>query len=338
VNVQAVPIDAITRPSAGVAMCVYNGARYLRTQLDSIAAQSELPSRMVAIDDGSKDGSWELLQQWAASAPFPVTLERNERNVGVVRNFEKAAGLLVDQVDVVFFSDQDDQWYPHKLAMTVDAFMADPQLALVHSDADLIDPEGKQLGSRLFTALLVTDVEREDVRAGLAYRAYIHRNLVTGAACACRSTMLARALPFSDAMVHDEWIAFCASLLGGVRMIDEPLMAYRLHGANTVGLPIPNLFWWMRAVLRALLLPQVPAQQRRLARLKALHEKAVQLGAPEAVVARVDQALAHAQHRCTLSRNPVRRARAVREEWRKGQYRQWSSGLLSAMHDVLLAT
>src|SRR5205085_4211130 len=150
------PALATGRPSAGVAMCVYNGMRYLRVQLDSIAAQSELPRRMVVVDDGSNDGSWELLQQWASAAPFPVTLERNPQNLGVVRNFEKAARLLIDQVDVVFFSDQDDQWYPGKLAACVDLLAADPGLGLVHSDADLIDSEGQALQSRLFTALLVT--------------------------------------------------------------------------------------------------------------------------------------------------------------------------------------
>src|SRR3954468_7399679 len=105
-----------TRPVAGVAMCVYNGGRYLEAQLDSIALQTELPRLMAIVDDGSTDGSWELLQRWSAAAPFPVTLERNRQNLGVVRNFEKAARLLIDQVDVVFFSDQDDKWYPGKLA------------------------------------------------------------------------------------------------------------------------------------------------------------------------------------------------------------------------------
>jgi hypothetical protein len=326
------------RPSAGVVMCVYNGERYLRTQLDSIAAQTELPCRMVVVDDGSSDGSWELLQQWAATAPFPVKLERNAQNLGVVRNFEKAVRLLLDEVDIVFFADQDDQWFPGKLATIVDAFAADAKLGLAHSDAELVDPEGKPLGSRLFSALLVTEREREDVRTGHAYRAYIRRNLVTGAACACRSTVLMRALPFSQQAIHDEWVAFTASIVSGVKMIDEPLMAYRLHGSNTVGLPIPNILWWWRTVLQALLEPQVPSQQRRLVRLQEMREHAQRLGAGAEVLSSLDRAIAHARHRCGLSRNPLRRALAVRSEWTCGQYRQWSSGRMSMLHDLLIAT
>lgn len=327
-----------SRPTAGVALCVYNGARHLGTQLASIAAQTELPRRLVAVDDGSSDGSWELLQQWAATAPFPVTLERNAANLGVVRNFEKAVRLLLDEVDVVFFSDQDDQWRPGKLAAIVDVFAGDAEVGLVHSDADLVDDAGRPLGARLFDSLLVTADERADVAAGRAWRAYARRNLVTGAACACRSRVLARALPFSPNWVHDEWIAFTAAVVSRVRMLDTPLMAYRLHSANTVGLPIPGLRWWSGRVLHSLLAPQAPEQEKRVVRLRELRAHAERLQAPPEVLACLDQAVAHARHRASLPRNPLRRARAVRAEWASGQYQRWSSGRRSMLRDLFVST
>jgi glycosyltransferase involved in cell wall biosynthesis len=326
------------RPAAGVAMCVYNGARYLPAQLESIAGQTELPRRIVIVDDGSSDGSWQLLQQWSATAPFPVALHRNEQKLGVVRNFEKAARMLLDEVEVVFFSDQDDIWFPGKLAAFVDAFAVDPQLGLVHSDAELVDPEGASLHSRLLTALLVTDKERCDVASGRAYRTYVKRNLVTGAACACRSAVLARALPFSKQWIHDEWIALTAALISRVKLIDQPLMAYRLHSANTVGLPIPNVRWWLRTVMDAFLRPQVPAQETRFARLVEMRGHAERLGAPQDALACLDRAISHARHRATLPRAFIRRAAVVRAEWRSGQYHEWSSGDVSMLHDLLIAT
>ena len=332
----SVPTDA--RPTAGVAMCVYNGARYLTTQLQSIAAQSELPRRMVVVDDGSSDGSWELLQQWAAHSPFAVTLHRNEQNLGVARNFEKAVRMLLDEVDVVLFSDQDDQWFPQKLATLVDAFAADQGLGLIHSDAELMGPEGEPLGVRLFTALLLTDNEKADVAAGKAYRAYVKRNLVTGAACACRSRVLARALPFSDLWIHDEWIAFTAAMVSRVRLVDQPLMNYRLHSTNTVGLPIPNLRWWFRTVTDAFLEPQLPKQQSRLARLLEMRRHGELLHAPVDALACLDRGIRHAQHRTSLPRGFLRRAAVVRAEWSAGQYHEWSSGRVSVLHDLLIAT
>lgn len=319
-------------------MCVFNGGRYLRAQLESIAAQGELPACVAVVDDGSTDGSWELLRDWATGAPFPVLLHRNERNLGVVRNFEKAARLLLKEVDIIFFSDHDDVWYPQKLATVVDAFAADLALGLVHSDAELIDSDGRPLGRRLFASLLLTDKEREQVASGRAYRAYVKRNLVTGAACACRVQALALAMPFSERWIHDEWISFTCALASRVKMLDEPLMGYRLHSTNTVGLPIPDIRWWMRSVLRALMEPQVPAQRRRLERLLEMREHAVRLDAVPDAIACLDSAIQHARHRTNLPRVFLRRLGAVRREWSAGRYHQWSSGDLSMLHDILFAS
>lgn len=326
------------RPTAGVAMCVFNGERYLRAQLESIAAQRELPKCVAIVDDGSTDGSWKLLQEWAASVSFRVLLHRNERNLGVTRNFEKAARLLLDEVDVVFFSDHDDVWFPHKLATVIDAFAADPALGLVHSDAELIDSKGGSLGWRLFGALLVTDEEREQVASGQAYQVYVRRNLVTGAACACRVQALALAMPFSQRWIHDEWISLTCAFASHVKMLDEPLMGYRLHSTNTVGLPIPSLRWRVRAVLRALVGPQVSVQQRRLERLLEIREHAAKLGAAADALASLDGAIHHARHRANLPRAFWRRLKVVRSERISGQYNQWSSGDLSMLHDIFFAS
>jgi glycosyltransferase involved in cell wall biosynthesis len=330
------PSDARLR--TGVAMCIFNGARYLREQLDSIARQTQLPDRMVVIDDGSTDGSWELLQHWAAEAPLPVTVLRNERNVGVVRNFESAARMLLDDVDIVFLSDQDDAWFPGKVQVVAASFVEDPAVGLVHSDADLVDASGRSLGMRLFTALRVTEKEREAVLEGHAWRAYVKRNLVTGAACACRSDVLARALPFSPDTVHDDWISFTAGLVSRVKLLDEPLMAYRLHGTNTVGLPIPGFRWWVRTVLHSVFAAQVPIQKRRLVRLLQMHAHAQRLGAPADALVCLERAIEHSRHRSRLPRAFMRRVRAVTGQWRAGQYHEWSSGELSVLHDILIAT
>jgi glycosyltransferase involved in cell wall biosynthesis len=305
--------------------------------LDSIARQTELPRRMIVVDDGSDDGSWELLNEWAPAAGFPVTLERNSQNLGVVRNFEKASKLLLEEVDVVFFSDQDDRWFPNKLATMMDVFTSDPQAGLVHCDAVLVDSEGQPGTGRLFAALLINERERSDVAAGRAYRTYIRRNVVTGAACACRTKVLAQAIPFSQLMVHDEWIAFAASVIAQVRMLDEPLMEYRLHSSNMVGLPIPTARWWGSRVIKAVLQPQLPRLLQRLARLQEMRAYAQRVDAARDVVECLDSAICHATHRTTLSRNPLRRAHAVHVEWRRGQYRRWSSGSASMLHDLLIA-
>ena len=325
---------APTRLSAGVAMCTYNGGRFLRAQLESIALQSELPQRMAIVDDGSVDGSWELLQRWAATAPFEVQLHRNSENLGVVRNFERAIGLL--EQDVVFLADQDDIWYPDKLKKFVDCFIADPELGLLHSDADLIDGDGRLLRRRLFDTLLVTAQERQEVGDGKAYRVYSKRNLVTGAASAFRRTILLHALPFSGIWVHDEWLAFIAALTSKVVLMDESLMSYRLHGSNAIGVPIPNLAWRIRTIVSAFWQPVSHRQCLRAARLREMESRAVGIGATPEMQCYLAAAADHADFRSQLPRNPVTRFLRVLEERRAGNYHAWSNGETSILHDLLL--
>jgi glycosyltransferase involved in cell wall biosynthesis len=323
------------RPSAGVAMCVYNGTRYLQLQLDSIVAQSELPHRIAIVDDASTDGSWELLQQWARNAPFEVVLRRNDTNLGVSRNFEKAVGLL-DQ-DIVFLADQDDIWYPGKLTSFVDRFACDRELGLLHSDANLIDATGQLLGRRLLDTLLVTRDERNEVAAGRAYRVYAKRNLVTGAACAFRRELLAHALPFSPEWIHDEWLAFTAALVSKVALLDEATMAYRLHGSNTVGMPLPTVGWRLRTITDAFLRPTAPRQLLRARRLHEIYTHASVLGAAPDVLQHLNAAAGHAEFRSALPRNPFTRLARVLRERRKGHYHAWSNGEISMLHDLFVA-
>jgi cellulose synthase/poly-beta-1,6-N-acetylglucosamine synthase-like glycosyltransferase len=322
------------RPSAGIAMCVYNGARYLQKQLDSISAQTERPKSMVIIDDGSDDGSWDLLTRWAANAPLPVRMERNRLNVGVVRNFERACGMV--QEDIVFLADQDDLWYPDKLVTFVDRFVADPALGLLHSDADLIDDAGRLLRRRLFDTLLVTDEERRLVTRGSAYKAYAKRNLVTGASCAFRRELLTQAIPFADHMIHDEWLAFVAALASKVEMLETCTMAYRLHGANSVGLPLTTFGWRVRTTWAALTGPTCARQRERAQRLDEVLRWARRTKVPQYAVQHLQAAADHAHFRAELPANPWHRLRRVLQERRAGCYQVWSNGLASMLHDLLL--
>lgn len=321
--------------SIGVVMCVYNGAKYLQDQLNSIAGQTLLPTSMVILDDGSSDGSWDLLTQWVSSVPFPVRLTRNLLNLGVVRSFERACSLV--EGDLIFLTDQDDIWYPEKLRIFSDAFAADSDMTLLHCDADLIDANNKKLGKRLFESLLVTVHERELVKIGFAWQVYAKRNLVTGAACAFRRELLDFARPFSPMWLHDEWLAFHAALVGRVGILSESVMAYRLHGSNTVGLPLPTFAWRVRTTIQAFTEPTAPRQLKRAQRLDEIVAVATRLVLPQGVIDHLISCANHARFRASLPRNPLSRLVGVLRESRSGNYNAWSNGLVSMLHDLLIA-
>lgn len=120
-----------------VVLPVYNGRRYLREAVDSVLAQALAPSELVIVDDGSSDGSTELLA--GTEAPFPIRILRQE-NAG--QSAARNLGIRESSGDLIAFLDQDDRWYPDHLAALSKALQRGPTIAWAYSDFDEIDGEG----------------------------------------------------------------------------------------------------------------------------------------------------------------------------------------------------
>ena len=97
-----------------VVLSTYNGERFLEHQLASLSGQQRLPDELVIRDDSSTDRTYGILERFAATAPFAVTLMRGDRRLGSTPSFELALGRCTG--DVVALCDQDDVWLPGKLA------------------------------------------------------------------------------------------------------------------------------------------------------------------------------------------------------------------------------
>lgn len=208
------------RPRISVALCTYNGERYLAEQLDSILDQRDVDLDVIAIDDASTDGTWNLLQARSRS-DARLQVHRNANNLGVVANFERALRLC--RGDFIALSDQDDVWHPDKLRILVDA-IGDRDLA--YCDADLIDAQGRSLGLR-------TSGTRRMVQ-GREPLAFAFHNCVSGHAILLRRPLLESALPMPSVRFHDWWLAFVAASRGGIVYVDRPLVRFRQHpGSQT---------------------------------------------------------------------------------------------------------
>src|SRR5689334_1932382 len=114
-------------PRISVAVATYNGAAHIAEQLESITSQSVPPAEVLVGDDGSTDGTVEVVQRFAEGSPVPVRLTVHESRLGYAENFLRTAEQA--EGDLIAFSDQDDVWMPDKLKVAADAF-ADEQLML----------------------------------------------------------------------------------------------------------------------------------------------------------------------------------------------------------------
>ena len=120
-----------------IAMATYNGERCIRQRPESFAAQSLLPDELVMCDDCSTDNTLAIIENFAQSAKFKIQLQRNERQLGVTRNFEKA--LWFCEGDLICLRDQDDVWFPEKLQSVRNVFISNPTVQVVINDAEIAD-------------------------------------------------------------------------------------------------------------------------------------------------------------------------------------------------------
>lgn len=317
--------------SISVAMCTRNGAQHVARQVQSILGQSPAPIELVVGDDDSSDETLAIIERVHAEAAGAtrLTIIRRRPPLGVTANF--AATLAACSGDLIALSDQDDEWMPGKLAALSAAFAAGPELLLTHSDARLVDGDGTPLGSTLLDALEVTPAERAGLEAGEALPVLLRRNLVTGATVMLRRTLLESAAPIPGEWVHDEWLAAIAAAVGRVRLLPEPLIDYRQHGANEIGARRPTIADLM-ARLRE---PQAERASRLARRTALLAERGRHLGVDAAVQQQLDAKAAHEARRARLPRVRVARVPAVLGGALSGRYSRYSRGAMDVLRDLV---
>jgi glycosyltransferase involved in cell wall biosynthesis len=226
-----------------VAMCTYNGARFLPEQLGSIAAQTRLPGELVVCDDRSTDESGEIIRNFARHAPFPVRLEINEENLGSTKNFEKAIGLC--QGEVIALADQDDVWRREKLSCLADVLERDERIGAVFSDADLIDGDSRPLAGTLWSSFFFNSSEQKRFESGQGLKVLLKHSTVTGATMAFRSEFRGLMLPIPSNQVHDHWMALLIASVSQLAPIETRLVQYRKHPAQQIGPRNTDSLWQM---------------------------------------------------------------------------------------------
>ena len=188
-----------------ILLACYNGKEYLPAQLDSILTQNTQAAFSVLIrDDGSTDGSWEVLEDYAGRYPERITLLPKTQPTGSAKgNFFALLDAVGEKElcrpgDYLMFSDQDDVWLPDKVERT---------LALM-----------------------------EQTQGSPAVPALVLQNCITGCTMMINQPLFALAdkTPPECAM-HDWWLGLLAACFGKIGYTIEPLMLYRQHGDNSVG-------------------------------------------------------------------------------------------------------
>ena len=205
-----------------VCMATYNGERFIKDQIESIIVQLGINDELIISDDSSTDNTLKIISRFNDSR---IKVFNSHTFRSATRNFENALSYATG--DVIFLSDQDDVWFPHKMRIMM---LYLQKYDLVVSNCDFIDEFGKPMGESFF----------ENFRSGPGLLKNFIKNTFLGNCMAFRRTVLDKALPFPEHLhratryliYQDVWLGLLANALFRVKFIPEKLSGFRRHASN----------------------------------------------------------------------------------------------------------
>lgn len=209
-------------PKVSIVLCSYNGEQYLSEQIESILDQSYKDFELIICDDQSSDNSFNIINDFAKK-DARIKAYSNSNNLGYVKNFEK--GISFAKGDYIALSDQDDVWALDKIEKLLENIK---NHVLIYCNSSFVNsdlkPTGKAMSSK--KEMITTD---NPLNLCLL-------NCVSGHALLFKKELTPHLFPFPKLVPHDWWIAFIATIHGGIVYLDEPLIKYRIHQDNALAL------------------------------------------------------------------------------------------------------
>jgi hypothetical protein len=318
---------------SSVALCTYNGAAYLGEQLESIVAQERQPDEVVVCDDASTDATASIIHEFVARARFPVHVRVQPRNVGSRENFACAIGLC--QGDVIVLADQDDIWHRDKLRRLLEPLERDPALALVFSDAELIDAAGCPLGERLWEAIRFSPTEQAAFGTGREIDVLLRHHVVSGATIAFRAERRKLVLPIAEGWVHDGWIALLIAAVARCTALPERLVGYRQHARQQIGERKRSLYeqYQRGRGKTADDFAQVASNYAAAHACLATHRSELR---STTILDALQRKAAHFEAKAQMRTSQAPRLPLIARELLRSNYRRYSSGWRSLAQDLFL--
>jgi glycosyltransferase involved in cell wall biosynthesis len=217
-------VGAASPDLVSVIVVAYRQEPYIRAAVRSAFAQTYPNLEIILSDDSSPDRTFEIMREEvdAYRGPHKLILNRNATNLGLAGNYNRAAELASGELLVV--QDGDDISRPERVAVLARAALEPTPVDMVCSQVAVIDGEGH--GSRLWPNSPVEPITLE---------AALRRGSISALGCAAaysRSLWTNYGPIDSDILQEDVVLPFRALLGRGIRVIDDPLVQYRVHADN----------------------------------------------------------------------------------------------------------
>lgn len=215
-----------------VLLAVYNGEKYLKSQIDSLLDQTFKEIKIIIRDDGSNDNSTRIIAEYCKNYPQIISTVEGVPTGNAARNFARLLEVCDD--DYIMFCDQDDIWLPEKIEKTLEAVKSQEGKCgeipvLAHSDLKVVDQNLNVISDSFFNF-------QKLCQDNVTLPRLLTQNYVTGC-----TVMINRALKEKcgtippSCIMHDWWLALVAVLFGKIICLKNPTILYRQHSGNQVG-------------------------------------------------------------------------------------------------------
>ena len=233
-----------------ILMSTYNGEKFVAEQIESIQKQTYTDWNLIIRDDGSKDGTCEIIENFINN-DSRIKLIRAE-NVGVIKSFHELV-INNNDADFYFFADQDDYWLPEKLTIMLEEAKKHDNTIPVMYYTDL------KVTDKNLNVTSESMIRSQSDHANTSLVQELTENTVTGAASMINYELAKLWQTTNDIIMHDWYLAIVAAALGELVYIDQPTHLYRQHDSNVLGARTlakrirkwihPNLwfekYWWL---------------------------------------------------------------------------------------------
>ncbi|MDQ0968500.1 glycosyltransferase involved in cell wall biosynthesis [Flavobacterium sp. W4I14] len=206
-------------PLVSIALCTYNGEKYLAKQLDSIFTQTYPNLEVIVVDDCSTDNTLNILSAYQ-KLNSNLQLILNDQNLGFNQNFKKALSLCT--ADYIAIADQDDIWLNDKISQSIQHIGDN---VMLYHDSEYIDENGQSLRKS-------TSSHHRFV-SGKCAQNLIYYNCISGHACLIKRDLLKLTPPFDHSLYYDWWLAYTAACTGKINFITDKLVKHRKHDESS---------------------------------------------------------------------------------------------------------
>ena len=207
-------------PAISVIIPAYNAKDYIRTCLDSVLQQTFQDFEIIAVNDGSKDNTLDILNEYKEKYPEKIhVISQENQGLSVTRN----NGVAAAKGEYVFFLDSDDYWEKGKLQKQL-ALLAETGAVMCSTARELMNPDGSLTGHII------------PVQTEYTYRDLLRQNPINCSSVVIR-TAVAREFPMHHDDAHEDYLMWLEVLekYGRCCAINEPLLKYRVTSTGESG-------------------------------------------------------------------------------------------------------